>query len=167
MYELNNRAVVLSKEGKLEEAITLFKKALDQKPNDSNINFNLALVHIKKEDFENAIPFLETSIKLEPGDDNLREIGVCYIRLKEFDKARKYLVKAVTEYGSSESNNVLGVLFFQIGHFQEAKRYFEHATKLKHRNRDAWFNLSDTYTELGMNREAKMARYKFEQMENE
>ncbi len=59
----------------------------------------------------------------------------------------------------------LEFLYFQLGHYDEAKRYFEHATKLKPKNKDAWFNLSYTYKELGMEREANMARYKFEQLE--
>ncbi len=114
MYELNNKGVELSKEGRLEEAIDLFNLELEKNPNDANVNFNMALVYIKKEEFKKAIGYLEKSIEEEPGDDNLREIGVCYIRLKDFDKARKYLVQAVSDYGSSDSNNVLGVSIFSI-----------------------------------------------------
>lgn len=167
MYELNNKAVDLSKKGRLEDAIDLFNLELEKNPRDANVNFNLALVYIKKDDFKKAIKYLKISIEEEPCDDNLREIGVCYIRLKDFEAAKEYLVRAVTDYGSSDSNNVLGVLYFQQGHFDEAKRYFEHATKLKPKNRDAWFNLSDTYRELGMNREANMARYNYQQLERE
>ncbi|OQY37656.1 MAG: hypothetical protein B6229_08055 [Spirochaetaceae bacterium 4572_7] len=165
MYELNNRAVELSKEGRLNEAIHLFEKALDAMPNDSNLNFNISLVYMKQEKFKEAVEFLKKSINTEAGDDNLREIGVCYIRLKEYDKARKYLIRAFTEFGSSDTNNVLGVLFFQLKHFDEAKRYFENATKLNKNNKDAWFNLSDTYKELGMDREAQMATYQLKQLE--
>ena len=165
MYELNNRAVELSKQGRLNESIRVFEEALEIMPKDSNLNFNLSLVYMKQERFKKAVEFLEKSINAEASDDNLREIGVCYIRLKEFDKAREHLIRAITEFGSSDTNNVLGVLFFQLKHFDDAKRYFEHATRLNKYNKDAWFNLSDTYKELGMDREAKMAKYQFEQLE--
>ena len=165
MYELNNKAVQLSKDGKLNESITLFKEVLEKNPGDSNVNFNIALVYMKKEQFEEAITFLIKSIEIFANDDNLREIGVCYIKLKEFDKAREYLVRATTDFGSSDSENVLGVYFFQVSHFEEAKRHFEHAVHLNSSNKDAWFNLSDAFKELGMERDAKMALYKFEQLE--
>lgn len=162
MYKVNNRAVELSKAGKLDESIALFEEALKVAPNDSKINFNIALVYIKKEQFDRAATYLEQSVVLSPCDDNLREIGVCYIRLKEFDKAKQYLVRAITEFGSSESQNVLGVMFFQISNFEEAKKHFENATKLNSKNSDAWFNLKDTCLQLGLERDAKIAQYQFE-----
>lgn len=167
MYELNNKAVELSKKGHLEEAIELFNQELAQRPNDPNLNFNIALVYMKKDDFTVAIKYLLKSIEAEKNDDNLRELAVCYIRLKEFDNAKKYLDEALMSFDSSDTHNVLGVLNFQLENFQEAKDEFEKATKLKPKNADAWFNLSDTYSELGMEREAKMARYKFDQLEKE
>lgn len=167
MYELNNKAILLSRNGKLDKAITLFKEALKDSPEDSNINFNIALVYIKKEQFETAILYLKTSIELSPCDDNLREMGVCYIRLQDYPKARTFLIKAVTEFGSSESENALGVLFFKISHFETAKRHFDHAIKLNKYNSDAWFNLKDTCTELGMKKEAKMALYQFNLLEKQ
>lgn len=160
MYELNNRAVELSKKGQLDEAIELFKQALAEQPKDSNINFNIALVYMKKEQYKEAIKFLEKSIDIQTCDDNLREMGVCYIKLGKLDRARDYLIRAITDFGSSDSENVTGVMFFQMKHYEEAMRHFEHAVKLKPRNRDAWFNLRDTYSELGMSREARMADYK-------
>ncbi len=164
MYELNNKAVQLSKDGKLDEAISLFKEVLENNPDDSNVNFNIALVYIKKEQFEDAIKYLKKSIEIFANDDNLRELGVCYIKIKEFDNARDYLIRATTDFGSSDSENVLGVYFFQISHFEEARRHFEHAVHLNSSNKDAWFNLSDTFKELGMERDSKMALYKFEQL---
>lgn len=164
MYELNNKAVQLTKAGKLNESISLFEKALIENPSDSNVNFNLALVYIKMENYIKAIFYLEISIKSFANDDNLREIGVCYIKLKEFDKARRYLVRATKEFGSSDSENVFGVYYFQISHFDEAKKHFELAVNLNPNNKDAWFNLSDTCKELGLERDSKMALYKFEQL---
>lgn len=164
MYELNNKAVRLSKDGKLDESITLFIKVLKEDPNNSNVNFNLALVYMKKEQFQEAIIYLKKSIEILTNDDNLREIGVCYIKLKEFDKARDYLLKATTDFGSSDSENVLGVYFFQTSNFEDARIHFEKAVSLNSSNKDAWFNLSDTFKELGLNRDSKMALYKFEQL---
>lgn len=164
MYELNNRAVELSKRGQLDEALKLFSEALDEKPDDANIHFNIALVYIKKENYKKAIKFLEKSLKIQPCDDNLRELGVCYIKQGQLEKARDYLIRAITDFGSSESENVTGVMFFQMEHYEEAKRHFEHAVKLKPKNSDAWFNLRDTYTELGMTREARMADYKYREI---
>lgn len=165
MYELNNKAVKLSLKGKLDQSIKVFKEALLKSPDDSNINFNIALVYIKKEDYLTAIPYLEKSIEILPCDDNLRELGVCYIKLEKLEEARPFLIRAANDFGSSESQNVLGVYFFMISHFEEAQKHFEHAVKLNPENRDAWFNLKDTFLELGMERESKMAQYKFDQLE--
>lgn len=165
MYELNNRAVLLSKDGKLNEAIELFKKALEENPNDSNVNFNIALVFMKKEQYKEAVTYLKRSVELFANDDNLRELGVCYIKLKEFDLARDSLIKATSQFESSDSENVLGVYFFQVSHFEEARRHFELSVHLNPKNRDAWYNLSDTFRELGLERDAKMALYKLEQLD--
>ncbi|MGL1891031.1 MAG: tetratricopeptide repeat protein [Spirochaetaceae bacterium] len=164
MYELNNKGVELSKNGKLDEAISVFKNALDINPNDANINFNIALVYIKKDKFNEAIKYLDISVEKDPNDDNLRELGTCYIRLNNLEKARESLVRAVTEYGSADSENSLGVLFFKLEHYDEAKRHFEHATVLNPESKDAWYNLADTYSELGMFKDSKAAKYKYDKL---
>lgn len=164
MYELNNKAVELSKKGHLDEAIKLFREELSAYPEDPNLNFNIALVYMKKDDFQVAADYLIKSVEIKESDENLRELAVCYIRLKEFDKARIYLDRALNSFNSSDTHNVMGVLQFQLEDYEGAKVSFEKATKLKPRNIDAWFNLGDTYSELGMVREAKMAKYKFEQL---
>jgi tetratricopeptide (TPR) repeat protein len=165
MYELNNKAVELSKKGKLTKSIDLFNKALEENPLDTNINFNLALVYVKKEDFISAIKYLKNSIKSKKSPENLRELGICYIRLKKFSEARESLEESMRlDNNLSETYNVLGVLDFQEEKYLDARGAFEKAVELDPENRDAWFNLKDTYNELGMTREEKMAEFKYNEL---
>ncbi len=166
MYELNNRGVELSIIGKLDEAIEVFTQALISSPSDFNLLFNISLVYIKKCDYQRALEYLLKTVEMKECDENLREIGVCYIKLKKYSEARKYLEVCLDRFSSSESENVMGVCLFLSAQYTEARIHFEKAVKLDPWNRDAWFNLSDTFMELGMKREAKMAKYKYKLLEN-
>jgi len=159
--EANNRAIRLSQEGRLDSSIELFLNLLNQNPNDPIVNYNLALVYIKKGYYKNAIPLLIKSVEIDPNDENLNQLGNCYINRGELDLAKETLLRATKEFGSSDSENSLGVCYFLGGDFNSARAHFKLSVELDENNDDAWYNLSDTLKELGLNREAKKAYKKF------
>ena len=52
--------------GAFDQAKTQFEKVLEIKPNIPDIYNNLAAIYIKIGDYKNAIPYLETLLKLQP-----------------------------------------------------------------------------------------------------
>ncbi|RYY31672.1 MAG: tetratricopeptide repeat protein [Chitinophagaceae bacterium] len=89
------RANGLYKEGKFEEAIAEYKKAMEVDPENETVIYNLGNAVFKKEGFDEAREAYERSIKLST-DKNFRERntynkGVTYTRQKK-------LLESITAY---------------------------------------------------------------------
>lgn len=60
--------------GKLDEALGMFRAALDLSPEDAAINYNLGLLYLKKKDYDNANLYAKKAYALEfplPGLKNM------------------------------------------------------------------------------------------------
>ena len=121
MFEMINRAIQLSNEGRLDESIKLFKDVLAVEAMEPNANYNIGLVYIKKEEYENALVHLKKSLRMIKNPDTLKEIGVCYIRLHKLDEALEYLETAIDLADTSEINNTTGVVWFQKSDYNKAR----------------------------------------------
>jgi len=72
----------------LDEAESLIKTALKQKPDDGYITDSLGWVYFKKGLFSQAVKLLETAVSLEPDDPTILEhLGDAYLKLDEKEKA--------------------------------------------------------------------------------
>ena len=84
----NNRGVVLAQQGRREEALQDFSRAVDLNPNDPQAFFNRGQTLAKEEKLHEAVNDLSRAIVLKPEYGkayNLR--AVAYYHLKEYDKA--------------------------------------------------------------------------------
>ncbi|MCF6334390.1 MAG: tetratricopeptide repeat protein [Spirochaetales bacterium] len=90
---------------------------------------------------------------------------VQYEKNKDLPAARAYYKKALDRdpFFSYACNN-LGVSYFLNGDYMTARDYFEKALESDSSDPDAWFNLRDTYTELGMTAEAESADLKYHEL---
>ena len=71
--------VYLLFQNRIEDAIVLFNKAIELKPDSIDASINLAAAHIRGRRFHDAVPILETVIAKEPGRaDAQYNLGVAY-----------------------------------------------------------------------------------------
>jgi len=126
-----------------------FRKTIELRPNDSHANFRLGIMYSQKNDFENAVKFLEISYRnsfganldlIGFGTNNLlvvsrqvicNNLGNFLGQLKRYDEAIKYLKEAIEiEPKYANPHIALGIILLQIGKVNEGITYIEKADKL-------------------------------------
>ena len=98
---------------------------------DSDVedDFNLALSHLKSEEYDQAIVLLEKVIAQEnrvPAP--FVNLGMAYDKKGDGEKAEKYLLMAVKiELTNPVANNQLGLLYRKKGRFSDARKAYTNA----------------------------------------
>jgi tetratricopeptide (TPR) repeat protein len=89
VVNLNNKGTQLAKSGKLDEAISLFEKAVRNMPDNSTINMNIAnvlMMHLKANGKNDNYLYrvrqhLERVQRHDPGNENFRKLNAAYEKL--------------------------------------------------------------------------------------
>jgi len=89
VVNLNNKGTQLAKSGRLDEAISLFEKAVRNMPDNSTINMNIAnvlMMHLKANGKNDNFLFrvrqhLERVQRHDPGNENYRKLNDAYEKL--------------------------------------------------------------------------------------
>lgn len=102
--DLNNQAITLNDQGKYEESILLYKKAIKVNPDEAMIHFNLWSAYLAIDDYPRALVSfdnaLENLIKLSLSEqkvygltqaDIYAEMWAVYFALWDYDSTKKYL----------------------------------------------------------------------------
>lgn len=71
-------------------AIDLYQKALEYNENESGSLYNSAVCHIKLKNFQKAIEFLNSAIKIKKDSKYFFNLGYCYAMLSNNPKALYY-----------------------------------------------------------------------------
>jgi len=103
----NNLGMLDSKQGKNEQAIRNFKKAVLFNPNEPQFWANLGGAYGSRGDYESSLIALKKGLEIAPGSLTVRKnLAVTYIRMKEYKKAIAVLEevspKERTEIGISD-----------------------------------------------------------------
>jgi len=120
------------------------------------ILFEIGRELLIKGDKEEAIKYLEKSVKLNPEySQSLSMLGAIYIIEKRFDEAEKLLKKAVNlDSTDSSIHSNLGVIYSERKEYSKAIRKFERAISLNKKSADAYYNLGLVYMKQGKNGKA-------------
>jgi tetratricopeptide (TPR) repeat protein len=102
--ERNNQGVELLKQGKLDEAIGLLRKAVDLDPQNTDLRLNLAYAYDRRGREDEAIVHYQKAIELDPQNPiALNNLGVLYDRkgrnddaLRKFQKVSEIDPKSAT-----------------------------------------------------------------------
>ncbi|MBR1713589.1 MAG: tetratricopeptide repeat protein [Treponema sp.] len=148
---LNNNALHLIKNGSIEDAIELFKRAVTIEPENPTIWFNLAVTLKDDGKLEEARAALETAHGIDP--DNTEIIDTLAITCMESGDTESALGHCADGLSKNELDphlwNTFGVLYFNRNELDLAAEAFEHALTLNPYYYDALYNLRDTYEEMG------------------
>jgi type IV pilus assembly protein PilF len=124
----NYLGFVYFRDGKVDEAIRYYHKALDNplylNPQDAHLNLGVA--YLSRKEYRKAMPHLEEAIRLIPDfTAAYNNLGKAYEGLGQDDKAQFYYERAVEfnpRYADAYLN--LGKLLYRSGERQEAKKNF-------------------------------------------
>ncbi|MBQ3670121.1 MAG: tetratricopeptide repeat protein [Treponema sp.] len=151
VYSLNKQAIELSDRGNYEEAIACFRRAITVEKNNHLLFFNLGITYFHAGDGENAKNALLQAHFLNPEEIQVLEmLAIVCNELGEKEEAMFYCTEALDlNYYNPAIWNTIGVIYFSVEEYNDACEAFEQAVSLNPYYYDAFFNLRDTYEELG------------------
>lgn len=116
-----------------EKAMEVYKKALEESPNDKDLLFNLGRLYLNRENYEKAIESLDKVLEQDP-NDFYGNMGMAnsYLKMEEFEKAIPYYEKAVEIKPDNQNAWYnLGITYYRAGMPDKSKIAFEKAEELK------------------------------------
>jgi protein O-mannosyl-transferase len=152
----NNIAINLAKEGKMDEAIAHYEKALELDPTYGEAHYNLANALVRLSRVAEAITHYEKAVELNPNNamafHNLGSVLAQGGRLDEgIAQYRKAL--ALTPNNAAMHNN-LGAALLRSGQLDEAMVHYQKALELNPENAEANYNLANALVQKNRFQEA-------------
>ncbi|MEK9629543.1 MAG: tetratricopeptide repeat protein, partial [Nitrospinota bacterium] len=94
------------KEGKFEEAITNYKKALHHNKSFKEAMINLSTAYMKNSNFETALETLEKGMTLDPKNPHIHYNYACYYSLTGHPEASLEKLKEAIEFGFDQFQQI-------------------------------------------------------------
>jgi len=158
----HNLATEYVRQGKLDEAIDLFQKAL-QISGDPRTYSALGMAHFRKGDMAQAVGHLKEAIRRMPQEGHFySNLGVVYQKQGRLDEAMNAFRQAVVlEPWIPETHNNLGALLLLVGKPEEAEKELIRTLALDPDFGDALFNVGMLYSARGETERARkyLARF--------
>lgn len=125
-------AAALSAEGRNDDAIDHYEKALQLDPRNADIHCNLAVLLGRQKRFDEAIVHFQTALEIQPNDADTRcNFGANLVRLARLDEAIEQFRKAVQlQPANAEARYNLGVALERQQQVNEAMVQFQQALDL-------------------------------------
>jgi len=153
------QGVSAHKEGRFEEAESLYRAILQAQPLHSDANHNLGVLAVASNNADAALPFLKTALEANP---KIEQFWLSYIdaliKEKKFDNAKEIL-----EQGKKQGVTPVNLHFIDgqinqnIGRLHEAEASYLQTIALKPEHAEAHNNLGNTLKELGRFGEAEVS----------
>jgi tetratricopeptide (TPR) repeat protein len=130
------------------------QKRLEKKrEEDPQYQYNVGLVYLQNDKYDEAIKYLNKSLALKPNFDlALNALGIIYFIQGDLEKARDYFEKSlVVNPALTEARNYLGSVYQELGHLDKAEAEFKKAiTDETYLSRElAYYNLARLYLTQG------------------
>ncbi len=121
----------LRKEGKLEEALQVMERLLEQDPNNATYQYQMAWCHDSLGNEKAAVPFYKRAIELGLPPEQLKGaylgLGSTYRTLGKYEESREVLSDGLQEF---PDNNELKVFYamtlYNVGKHNEAMQHLLH-----------------------------------------
>jgi tetratricopeptide (TPR) repeat protein len=124
------------------DALDLLVRAHKLAPQNTDVIFLLARVSMTQNYFEDAIPLLESGVKIAPQRSDLHAaLGESYFMAGKAEKAIGEFKKLIEVDPSARSYSFMGLAYRHLGQFDEARKYFEAGLKKDPRNASCLFNM--------------------------
>ena len=131
--ELVNQASALAAQEKYDEAMELYKKALELEPKNSRALFNIGKIYIKQKiDYTTAKSYFEQALNADPKYiDAWNMHGLCCKRLDNWKGAETSFKQAIAlDPNCYDALCNLGYFYFNTKRFKEAKEILDRAAAL-------------------------------------
>lgn len=145
--ELIQEGFALHQEGKLEEAETAYKKALEQDKDNAEIYNLLGVLKLQQQDVISAVHWVEQAVEKQPNAYFYETLFQTYIRAKLYKEIAKRAHEVLEKFPDNFSLlfNV-ALAYRNLKRNKEAIKFYEKALKIDPSSYDCWFNLSHLYS---------------------
>ena len=143
----NNLGLLAAREGRIDEAIPYFERALELSPDHVVAMVNVGNAFRQKKDWQEAREVLERAVAASPGDPDANySLGMVFAQLDDRDRARQYLERALNSRPSyPEALNNLGILYLRTGQRDRAVASFEKSILVAPSFDQSYINLARLY----------------------
>jgi tetratricopeptide (TPR) repeat protein len=108
---LSNLGVIYSRTSRADQAIAMYKRALEVSPEDKAILLNLGLVYLRQEDHAKALPLFSRVVQIDPQHMQARQLlAVCRAYLGQLEPAIRDL--EVLHAAAPQDDGILFLLGF-------------------------------------------------------
>jgi tetratricopeptide (TPR) repeat protein len=134
------------------------KRLEKQRANDHQYQYNVGLVYLQNDRYDDAIVYLDKALALKPNfDPALNALGIIHFIRGDLQKAMNYFEKCLKvnpEY--TEARNYLGSVYQELGHLDKAEAEFKKAiADNTYKSRELpYYNLARLYLTKGNDEEA-------------
>ena len=140
-----------------KKAEGIFSKGLGLFPNDTELNFNMAVAHEKTGRFEDMVKYLRRTIEINPEHaEALNYLGYSYadkgINLEEALSLIQKALKLKPDNGYMIDS--LGWVYFKMGKHEEAVKALQKALSIVNKDPVIYEHLGDVYLSQGLNKDA-------------
>ncbi len=156
-----NLARLYKEIGKLDPALTIYKKAIDEAPNNSSIYSNMGDIYLEKGQYQDAIEILNKGVKLDNSLLALKtKLAKAYYLNKDYEMAKKYYTEVVnTNENIYQGYYYLGEIYHKVEkNIELAINYYEKAVSYNKNYVTAYLSLGDLYLDQDETYKA-MAQY--------
>ncbi len=144
-------AASLSRQGKVDEAIETYSKAISLKADFIEAHVHLALLLLKQERYQEAVGHWNIALEIEPGDVRLhRDLGLTLFKLGRVEDAIEEYHKAIRiDPNKASIHDNLGTAFQKLNRLSEALQHYSKATELEPNNAVYHSHIGDVLDEQG------------------
>ena len=148
--------LALANLGRLDEAMSHYRKALELNPNDAEAHHNLGVVYAGQGRFDEAMHHCRKALDINPDYAYAHyDLGTMLARQDRLDEAIEHYQKAVeSKPDYAEAHYNLGVAWGNRGRFDEAVAAFQKALDIKPDYAEAYNNLGVALANQGRAEEA-------------
>ena len=148
---ISNLGCALVKQGKVEEGIAYFNKALEINPNHVKAHNNLGQALEKIGKLDDAISHYKVAVELKPGYKKAQKnLASAFEKKNIIDEAIKTLSNVLQiSPDFEEAHNHLGVLYLRKNNKIASQYHFEKAVLINPNYAVGFFNLGNLYVEQG------------------
>jgi len=155
-----DRAKHLYDEGRLPEAIELYKQILESRPETEDAARHLAFVYWKTGERDLAVRALEDALKVRPASTELRlRLGGYLAEMDQAERAVSLLERAAGD--DPDGLTALGVAYLKAGRTSDAIEQWKHAAAITRTAYDALYHLGMELAAAGRMDEARAYAQRF------
>jgi tetratricopeptide (TPR) repeat protein len=153
----NNLGILAAREGRTDEAIENFQRALQIDPDHLIALDNLGNAYREKRRWEDAKTVLRRALQLNPEDPEANySLGMVFAQLDDTERAYEYLQKALAARPAyPEALNNLGILYLRTQRQEEAEKSFKESIRVAPAFDQSYLNLARLYALEGDTRKAR------------